>query len=729
MRKRAFLTTIICILAALEVSATEIRVVGPSGSPLAGSHIVVVGRSGSVLADHDGMAELSPDPEPPFVLLVSRPDGVALKPVTITEVPAAGVLEVTVETAGETLTVVSGVISDLEIPPAVAATIIGGADLKQRRPVRLAQALENIPGTGRTGDGHSVVPGLRGLPKHRTLLLLDDARVATERRAGPSATYLNPDTVEEVEVVRGPGSVAYGSDAFGGVIRARSRMPSPAGGFNFRYQLMAGTVADEYGGGAEVTTGLAGGGLLLGAQYRNYEDYSSPEGEVANSAAEDYGFRAAFQRAAGSGILRVGWRSDVARDVGKPAPDSDVVRVFYPEEDSNRFNLGFERPGPGSWSRLSASIAWDDYRLVLAKDRVSTPSQPRSLTESDITAQDYEIRVEAERPVGGARWVIGGNAYGRYDLHAVEKAVEFGPDGGIASSTTQVSIDSARRDDIGVFSALTRDWDRWGLAAGLRGDRVRAVNRGGTFGDVTVTNADVSGFFAVTWRADQDLEISIQAARGFRDALLSDRFFKGQTGRGEITGNPLLEPETSRQLDLAVRYRGRRWYVAGYAYLYRIEDLIERYREGDGFSFRNRGEGQIRGVEVEGTVSLSGGLQLQGGLHWIGGEVLDDRTATDDVPPPGGFLVLRSDGVGRWWWMARGAVHRRDDRPGPTEQLVPGYGLLDAAVGFRLCDALEVQLLGRNLLDKAYLASADDDSVLAPGRSFQLTIRGMIGRR
>jgi iron complex outermembrane receptor protein len=718
-----------CTLVSIAASAIELRVVDPSGSPLAGSHIMVIGRSGSVIADRDGRARIEPDPEPPFVLLVSRPDGVALKPVTVQVLPDGGLLEVTVETAGETVTVVSGVIPDLEVPPAVAATIIGGTDLKQRRPVRLTQTLENIPGAGHTGNGHSAVPGLRGLPKHRTLLLLDDGRVVSERRAGPSATFLNPDTIDEVEVVRGPGSVAYGSDAFGGIIRARSRMPSPAGAFGFRYGLLAGSVANEFGGSAEVTTALGGGGFLIGAQYRDFGNYSSPEGEVENSAAEDFGVRLAYQRPVGSGILRLGWRSDAARDVGKPAPDSDLNRVYYPDENSHRFSLGFEKPGPGAWSRISVGFLWDSYQLVLAKDRVATATDPRRLTESDVTAQDYEARIEAERPLGGARWVVGANAYGRFNLHASEAAADLDPDGGVIAESSQVSIDSARSNDVGLFTALTRDWDRWGVAAGLRGDWVRAENRGGVFGDLTVTNTDASGFLAVTWRGVDDLEVSFQAARGFRDALLSDRFYEGQTGRGEITGNPFLDPESSRQLDLAVRYRANRWQVAGFAYLYRIRDLIERYREGDDFFFRNRGEGEITGVEVEGSVAVGAGVQLQGGLHWIRGEVLDDGSATDDVPPPGAFLVVRSSDGSRLSWMVRGAVFGRDDRPGPTEQIVPGYGLVDAAIGYRLSDAAQIQLLGRNLLDTAHLASADADAVLAPGRSIQLNVRGLIGGR
>ncbi len=76
--------------------------------------------------------------------------------------------------------------------------------------------------------------------------------------------------------------------------------------------------------------------------------------------------------------------------------------------------------------------------------------------------------------------------------------------------------------------------------------------------------------------------------------------------------------------------------------------------------------------------------------------------------------------------MARGAVFARDDRPGPTEQDVPGYAVLDAGAGLTVSEWLEISLLARNLLNRSYLASTDEDAVLAPGRSIQLVLRGRL---
>ena len=76
--------------------------------------------------------------------------------------------------------------------------------------------------------------------------------------------------------------------------------------------------------------------------------------------------------------------------------------------------------------------------------------------------------------------------------------------------------------------------------------------------------------------------------------------------------------------------------------------------------------------------------------------------------------------------MVRGAAFASDDRPGPTEQAVPGYGVVDAGAGFTAFEWLEISVLGRNLLDHSYLSSSDEAAVLAPGRSIQLVLRGLL---
>jgi len=350
----------------------------------------------------------------------------------------------------------------------------------------------------------------------------------------------------------------------------------------------------------------------------------------------------------------------------------------------------------------------------------------RDLAESKVDANDFSVRADAERPVGDWRLVVGADVSGRYNLGAVNEYTTFDDGGELAEVNREVSVENASGTDLGIFISLGRALGRWHLDVGLRGDGVWSANSGGYFGDLNTFNSAFSGFAAAGCELTADVTLTAQVARGFRDPLLSDRYYRGETGRGFITGNPDLDPETSLQLDLALRYSPDSMAVGLYLYRYRIYDLIERFRIGDDFFFRNRGESDITGIEVETGFVIGTGLELQAGAHVLRGEVVDDGSPTDGVPPPGVFAVLRGSPRAGSWWMVRAAAYGRNDRPGPTEREIPGHGVLDAGAGYSLTEWLEVSLLGRNLLDRSYFASSDEDTVLAPGRSIQLVLRGRL---
>jgi iron complex outermembrane receptor protein len=715
------------LLLGAPAAALELRLVGAEGAPLAFARVYVVGSPGQLIADADGRCTVDPVPTPPFELVVARADGVALAPVTVESIPAHGNLELVVSGAfSDALTIAATPAPDIELPPAAGFTVLGRGDLAERGPATLAAAIERIPGAGRSSEGADAVPSLRGLAAARTLILLDEGRVTAERRAGPSASFLDPETVDEVEVVRGPGSVSYGSDAFGGVIRLRTRLPDPGAPPTLRFALAAGDGSGERSGAAEFTAAALGGAVLLGVGARDFDDYQSPDGTVPNTASSGHGFRLGLQRPALGGNLRVLWRTDIGEDIGKPASDADLVPTTYPEELSHRAAVQFDRPGPGAWRRLSAVVTWDRYDLVTARDRLATPAAPRRLEESDVDAFDYGARVEAERPIGTSRLVVGVDLAGRYGLEAINRLTNFDESGAPVSQTSEVAIESARRDDAGAFAALSARLGDVRLAGGLRVDGVWSRNEGGYFGDRSTSSGALSGFLAAAVDLAPGVEASLQGARGFRDALLSDRYFRGVSGRGWVTGNPELHPESSWQLDAALRLRRDRLQLALFGYGYRIDDLIERYRVGADYFFRNRGSAEVVGAELEVGIELSDALQVVASGQWLRGETRDDGAPTDGVPTPGGALAVRGRN-GRVWYQARLAAFARDDRPGPTEQAVAGYTVLDAGIGVELGRGLSLDLLGRNLLDRSYLGGSDERAAPAPGRTIRLVLRGVLG--
>jgi outer membrane receptor protein involved in Fe transport len=711
-------------LCASAVQAAEGRIVtGSDGRPVADAEVAILGRTGTVRTDADGRFRWTPDPRPPFEVLIVLPGGGYVKPILVEELPE-GVLVLRVTPAlEESIMVVAGTAPSVEAAPANGVTSVPKEDLRGRQPVNVAQALENVAGTAAVSEGQAAVPSVRGFVGGRTLILVDGARVTAERRVGASATYVDPASLEGIEISRGPGSVAYGSDAFGGVIQLRTRRAQPGTPLSGRFSGSAGVGTLQQRASLELARGFDRGGAILQGHWRNFDDWRSPEGEVFNSGAEDRGFLAGFDHVLAGGLASVGWQSDFGRDIGRPRDNSRTVRFFYPVEDSHRLTLRWERGSLAGLSRAGATAFLGSYAVVTDQDRFATPSRPRSVERADVSARDFQVRLFAEKALGRTRVDAGLDVNGRFGLEAHDIAVAYDSAGAVAATTDYLSVADARRIDAGAYvQAEAAPVSTLVVAVGARGDRVTASNRGGHFGDHSEANGALSGYASVSVGPLRGFSATVQAARGFRDPTLSDRYYRGPTGRGFITGNPALGPERSAQLDLAVRYVSARWRLALYGYHYRISRLVERYEgEPDFFFFRNRGRARVRGVEAELQASLPWKLGVEATAHALEGRALDDGTALDAIPVPTLTVRVRRDVERAYGWV-RGAVYGNLDDPGPTEQERPSHALVDAGLGIHLGRSVELDLVGRNLLDEAYRVSPDSRATLAAGRAAVATV-------
>lgn len=708
--------------------ALEGRVVdAETGEPLAGVTLTVVGGPQSARTDGEGRFFLVPDPRPPFDLLAVLPGGHYAKPIRVDAPPADGPLIVEVRpTRTETVTVTAGAAPGIETAPAAGTTVVTREDVAAREPRNLTEALETVPGVQNVSEGHAAVPAVRGLAQGRSLVLIDGARVTAERRVGPSATFVVPFVLEGVEVARGPGSVAYGSDAFGGVILARTRRPEPGGEPSFAVSGTVGTGVPQTRLGVEFETGLGDrAGLLLSGHFRDFDAYDSPEGEVRNSGSRDRGILAGYTHLLRGGLLSVAVQADEGRDIERPRDNSDVVRFYYPREDSLRVTASYETGPVLGFDSTELSLFFGDKRIVTDQDRHATPTTPRSIERADISANDFGVRADLEQHVGQVRLEYGVDVHGRHGLEAEDVTVDFDLSGAPVQTDVFTTIEDARRIDAGVYvSAVGAPHARISLSGGLRYDTVQSKNSGGFFGDRTVSNAKPSGFAAATFGAFGGFSATAQFARGFRDARLSDRFFRGVTGAGFITGNPDLEPETSDQLDLALRYSAGRWHPAVYAYHYTIDGLIERYEDQpDFFFFRNRGSAEIRGVELELVAELPRAVSLVVAAAVAEGEALDDGTPLDDIAPENITVQARKEFGTRGWVQVRTAWIGELDEPGPNEVALDARTVVDVSAGWSVRRDLRLQLVVRNLFDEEYLLTADDRSPLAPGTSAALSAR------
>jgi outer membrane receptor protein involved in Fe transport len=472
-----------------------------------------------------------------------------------------------------------------------------------------------------------------------------------------------------------------------------------------------------------MSKGLAAGGVIFAAHARDADDWNSPEGEVFNSGYSDGGVLFRVQQKVGAGEVSAGWQSDFGRDIDRPRNNSRTVRFYYPEENSHRFTASYEAEGLVGLSRIGLTGFLGTYDQTTDQDRFATATTGRTIERADVSAQDFHVRGFVEKLFGRSRFEAGVDVNGRYGLNAIDDFIVFDLAGNITTTRPHVSVDSARRTDTGLYASIeTAVAPILVLSGGIRGDRVTTRNSGGYFGDRSTSNGAGSGYASATLGSFRGVSLTGQLARGFRDPVLSDRYYRGPTGRGFITGNPDLDPETSVQMDLGVRYVAPAFRLAAFYYHYEIHDLIERYSTAtDFFFFRNRGTARVRGFEVEAQASLPGAFTIDVAGQVAEGRALDDDAYLDDISPINFTAVMRKQFGTRAFAQLRASYFSDDEHAGPTERAVPGYTLIDGAGGYSVTPALELRIQARNLLNESYFASQDVRTVMAPGRSVALT--------
>lgn len=682
-------TLTLLFLLSTNAVAFESRLLDSKGKPVAGAQISVVDQVGTARTDGDGRFRFVPDPKLPATLLVVGSRGELFPPVYLTtraaEIRLADVYR-------ESVTVTTGATPNIEGTPASAPVVIGAEELEQRKPAHVADALATTPGVSLRGEGPPAVPVVRGLASGRTLLLIDDARIVAERRAGPSATFVDPLSLGSIEVSRGPGSVAYGSDAIGGIVHLRPRDPIP-GEPDFRYSIWGALgAASARAVAAEISDDLFGGAFLASVHARTADEAQDATGStIANSQYRDRGGMFRFVRDAPWGRLRVGLMTSMARDVG--APTSDTVQTIYPDERASLLTLAIDQPRSGLFTSSSVRAALGSYSITTNRVRAT------GIESAAVKARDGSFRLSGERSRGSSRIVTGIDFVSRFDLRA------------------SPSIDDAKRNDFGAYGSWSGEMtNRLQLAAGARIDRIGTRNSGGFYGDRERNDTALSGFGAATVGPFRGIAATIQIASAFREPTLSDRYFRGVSGRGFAIGNPDLQPERSVQFDAGVRWSGAETRAALYAYEYRIRNLVERYRSGADFLFRNRGEAEVRGVELEIATRLADNIELQVGSAVARGEDVDTRAALDDIAPATLHASLRW-AVERASAFVSASTFARDERPGPVETTRPGYTEVDIGTGWRILPRLELRVVVRNATNAHHFGSADALAAFAPGRS------------
>lgn len=487
-------------------------------------------------------------------------------------------------------------------------TVITGDELRKKSFHDLTDALRDVEGVTVNGSANETDISIRGMPADYTLILVDGKRQsARESRVngnrGYEQSFVPPaEAIERIEVVRGPMSSLYGSDAIGGVINIITRKVTPEWNGSVTYDYSARQHSDQ--GNARQTQFYLSGPLkedLLGLQVwgRYLDRQADDDVELTNGYTKadhkDITARLAFTPTVDHDILLEGGATRLKNGDGLSA--NWATR----EQENNRDHWSISHQGRWGWATSDVSLAWEkSSREGLASESQSDVLGRKPTVENTVLDAKLVIPTEHNITTTGLQWndtsVTDWNqALGdrkNYEYSVVQKALFAENEWSVTDTfalTTGLRMDHHEQYGVhfspriyGVWNA-TDEWTfKGGVARGFKAPELRAV---------------IEGY-----------------------AVLRRNTFA-------MLGNPDLKPETSTNYELSALWSNRDNLSAGATVFYNdFKDKLstvtttERY---NGFIVMERvnvDKAVIQGLELNGRWDVTDTVAIKGNFTYTDSE-------------------------------------------------------------------------------------------------------------
>ncbi|MEM6328052.1 MAG: TonB-dependent receptor [Bacteroidota bacterium] len=512
---------------------------------------------------------------------------------------------------------------------------------------------------------------LRGSGASHTLVLLDGHRLSDPQLGQLDPTLLPAVLLERAEVLHGPASALYGTDAVGGVVSLRT-----PGATRPEVRVQAGTGAF----GERTVSGLTA------TPIRGTPLSLSVAGDFTDSAG-DYRYvdSTAFNPETGtSGVVRPRENSDVARRAGFARLGLDAgahrggLAILVTDAERGLFDFAAAQTARQS---DRATRIWADHAVRLGAVRVISGGawQRAALRYANPSIgidNEGRTRIATAHARAERTWTVGGGAWTATGGGQLGDGVAEHPN----------LAERAHERTTAAFTALTADHDRWLVSASLRFDRAAAASTDSTGAMQAVSPRLGVNVQPTRWRG---LRAKASVGRAFRTPTFNDRFW--QPG-----GNPALRPEagwtTEAGLSLQAGTRTLRVSTEATAFASRLRDQIvwrfDRFPDGAYWAPVNVGRTETVGGELSASVQWAHGVTSAeiGGL-WTHAAARD-RSNPEASAYGQPLLYVPDDQAKGWlalgWRSLRAGLHlrhagRRFTRSDGGASLPP-YTIADAQV-------------------------------------------------
>lgn len=593
--------------------------------------------------------------------------------------------------------------------------VLGSVELAKKSPVSLGEALDGELGVAKRSFGPGTArPMIRGFDGDRVLVLQDGNRIGgLGFESGDHAEPIDVLTVEKVEIVKGPATLLYGSNATGGVVNTVSGHDSPHQGINGYLTALGSTNSNQAGGSAGVEFGTNRWLVWANAGGQRSGDYDTPIGKVQNSFSREASTALGFGYYPDKAFFSVNYNFNKRRygiPVDPNETDPEVVEL-NPRRHSVEFRGGF-RENPSFFQAGTFSVQYNNY----------THAELNSVTGE--TGTQFKNNSVVYQGLFDQRKI--GNLSGRLGFWGMHRDFSAIGEEALAPPTKQNAF--------AVFGLQNVDFERVALQFGARLEtnryRPEPTASRGVLPDRNFTGLSAAAGIRVnTWNGGA---LVANYSHSYRAPSLEELYNLGPH-RGNLAfeiGNPNLVRERSDGLDFGVRHSSKRLRFEANGFYYHIKDFVFLAPTGDvedGLIVADYDQGTTRyaGTEAQFSAALHRFVWLSLGLDYVNAKLAETDTPLPRIPPLRGRagiefryknLLLNPEIV----------MANHQNRIFPTETPTAGYAVANLSGSYLIAENHRAHIIAFNFFnmgDTLYRNHLSFIKAFAPemGRGFRVT--------
>lgn len=601
-----------------------------SGAAARNTSVTIVQLKRTTLTDENGNYEFTGIPSGRYDIIahLDRVPGV-VKTVEVSGNLTTADFELSISNIREQVTVTATGSAESIENSYQTVTSVGAVELTEKNPISIGEALKNQLGVANRSFGPgSGRPVIRGFDGDRVLVLQDGLRLGGI--ASQSADEVEPIDVlslERIEIIKGPATLLYGSNAIGGVVNGIST--------NDVYQKGLSGYLTAFGGTNNYQAG-ASGGLKYG--YKDFlffangggqkaNDYQTPIGTVFNSYARTGNFSGGAGYFADRGWLSFTYGDDFRRH-GIPVEPDEIDLEFYRERRRSYEIKGGLR-GFGTFIESGDfAVRYNDYNA-----REFEFESDENVTEFEGFAINKNFNYRAN-----FNHLRRGKFSGTFGFSGFTRDYE--------STGAEAPAPRTKQNSFAVYGLERIDFERVGFQFGGR------IEQNGYKPEGNLPNRNFVGFSGSAgvrvplWEGGSFVT---NYQHSFRAPALEELYNNGPHPGILLfdIGNPNLEAEQSDGIDLSLRHNTERVRLTGGFYYYNLRNFVFPaftgvIDEDSNLPIVNYTQGNSRyfGMEAQLEAKIFRALWLNGKIDYVRAELTDLNKPLPRIPPLRGTLGL-----------------------------------------------------------------------------------------